>query len=89
MRPGLLRRAKQFVDVALSIADMNAPARIIQKLRRLLEVFQPPNTFLLLDRNPRWIDLSLERERSLEFVAGPEFDRPQPQRKPFSRDRQA
>jgi hypothetical protein len=31
MRSNLLRRAKQFIDVAFTVADMDAPPRIVKK----------------------------------------------------------
>src|SRR5689334_12480022 len=85
----LLRRAEQFVDVALAIADMDTSSRIAQKLRRLLQILQPPDAFLLLDRNARRVDLFLECSGPLEFLAGPEFDGRQPKRKPLGCYREA
>ena len=41
MGSDLLCRAKDFIDVALSVADMNAAHRITQCRRGIPEVFQP------------------------------------------------
>ena len=49
------------------------------------EVLQPADALLFSIGNPRQIDLFLERRGSLEFLAGPEFDRGQPERKTFAR----
>jgi hypothetical protein len=70
----LLCRAEEFVDVALSVADMNAARRIAQRFSGLPKVLQPTDAFLLFDRNPRQVDLSLESCRSLELLPVPEFD---------------
>src|SRR5262249_45664889 len=74
---GFPSRAEQLIDVALAIGDMNASSRITQELRRLLDVLQPSNAFLLLDGHPRRIDLLLERGSPFELLPRPEFDRRQ------------
>ena len=89
MRSDLLGRTEKLVDVALAITDMDASSWITEKLRGLLQIFQPPNAFLLLDRNTRRIDLLLERGGPFEFLPGPEFDGRQPERQPLGRHRQA
>lgn len=87
MGSSILGGAEEFVDVALTVADMDALCWLIHQRRGLSKIFQPPNAFLELDGNPRWVDLALERSRSLEFVSGPEPDRSQPQRQTIGRDR--
>ena len=89
VRSDLLGRAEKFVDVALAITDMDASSRIVQKLRRLLQVLQPPDAFLLLDGNARRVDLFLERGGPFEFLSGPELDGRQPERQPLGRHREA
>ncbi|EGF30120.1 hypothetical protein IMCC9480_2187 [Oxalobacteraceae bacterium IMCC9480] len=39
MRTDILRSTEQFIDVALTVADVNATLRITEKRRRLLQVF--------------------------------------------------
>jgi hypothetical protein len=50
----------------------------------LLEVFQPADALLLLDRNPSQVDSLLERRCSLELLTGPKLDRGQPEWKTFA-----
>src|SRR5689334_21697365 len=57
---------------------MDASSRMIQELRRLLQIFQPPDAFLFLDGNPGRIDLLFKRRRPLEFLPGPELNGRQP-----------
>jgi hypothetical protein len=85
MSADLLRCAEKFIDIALAVANVNAARRIAQGCGGLLEVFQPADAFLLLDRNPRQVDSLLERRCSLEMLAGPEFDRGQAEWKTFAR----
>lgn len=82
MSSDLLCCAEELVDVTLAITDMDALSRMIQQLRRLLEIFQPLEAFLFLDGNPGRIDLLFKRCRPLEFLAGPELNGRQPQRPP-------
>jgi hypothetical protein len=84
MGADLLRRAEELVDIALTVSNVNAARRIAQSCTGLLEVFQPADALLLLDRNPRQVDSLLERRCSLEFFAGPEFDRGQSEWKTFA-----
>jgi hypothetical protein len=86
MCTSVLSRAKEFIDVALAITDMDAPPRIIEKVRGLFQIFQPPNAFFLLDGNARLIDLSFEGGGSFEFLPRPEFDRCHSKREPFGRN---
>jgi hypothetical protein len=62
MRSGFLRRAEKLVNVALAITDMDASSRITEKLRGLLDIFQPPDAFLLLDGNARRITVVASRK---------------------------
>src|SRR4029077_11964194 len=89
MRSSFLGGTEQFVDIALAITDMDASSRITQKRRGVLDVFQPPNAFLLLDGNTRRIDLLLERGGPFEFLPGPEFDGRQSEWQPFGFHREA
>ena len=50
MRADLLSGAKQFVNVALPVPDMNEPIGGTETFRRLLEIVQPADAFLLFDR---------------------------------------
>jgi hypothetical protein len=86
MGTSVLSRAKEFIDVALAITDMDAPPRILEKVRGLFQIFQPPNAFFLLDGNARLIDLSFEGGGSFEFLPRPEFDRCHSKREPFERN---
>ena len=78
-------RAEKLVDVALAITDVNASPWVTEKLRGLLDIFQPPDALFLLDGNARRIDLLLERGGPFEFLPGPEFDGGQPEWQPFGR----
>jgi hypothetical protein len=73
MRSKLLRCAKQFIDVALAVADMDAPPRMIEEFGGLLQVLQPSDALFLLDGNPRRIDLSFKRRSSFELVGVQNF----------------
>lgn len=79
MSSDLLCCAEKLVYV-LAISNMDASSRMIQELRRLLEIFQPPDAFLFLDGNPGRIVLLFKRCRPLEFLPGPELNGRQPQR---------
>src|SRR5204862_387143 len=65
--------AEEFIDIALPVSYMNAPLRLSQKRGRLLEVFQPADTLLLLNRNPRVMDLLLKSVSSLELLSCPKL----------------
>jgi hypothetical protein len=45
MSSNLLCCAEKLVDVTLAITNMDASSPMIQELRRLLEIFQPPDAF--------------------------------------------
>ena len=51
MGADFLPRAKQFVNVALPVADMNAASGRAEEFSGALEIFQPADAFLLLNRN--------------------------------------
>src|SRR5512144_526565 len=74
VRSRLLGQAEQFVNVTLAIADANAAPRIAEQFGGSAQVFQPANALLLLNGDPRWVDLPLEGGRSLELRPGPELD---------------
>jgi hypothetical protein len=46
MRPNLLRDAEQFIDVALSVADMHTSLRLIRKFSGLPQILEPSDTFI-------------------------------------------
>ena len=89
MGSDLLCCAQELVDVTLAITNMDASSRKIQELRRLLQIFQPPDAFLFLGGNPGRIDLLFKRCRPLEFLPGPELNGRKPQRHPFDCNREA
>src|SRR4051794_35901610 len=60
VRPELLRQAEQLVDVALAVADMDAPFRLAEQQGGLAHVVQPPDALLALDGHPGRIDLPLQ-----------------------------
>lgn len=84
-----MRRAEQLVDVALAVADMDTSWRPAEKHCGLRQILKPSHALLLLDGNPRGIDLLLERVGALELLARPELDCRQPERQPFCRHREA
>ena len=47
MGADLPRRAEEFVDVTLAVADANATYRVTEGLRGLPEIVQPTNAFFL------------------------------------------
>ncbi|XUJ37640.1 hypothetical protein ACQ5SK_28640 [Bradyrhizobium japonicum] len=67
MSSDLLCCAEEFVDVTLAITNMDASSRTIQELRRLLEIFQPPDAFLFLDGNPGGLIFFLSAAVPLNF----------------------
>src|SRR5262249_59019505 len=77
---GLCRagRAEQLEDVALPVADVDTPDRIAESGRSLLEVVQPADAFLLLDRDAGGVNTPLAGVSPLGLLAGPEIDGPQP-----------
>src|SRR5260370_899965 len=89
MCSGFLGCAEKLVNVAFAITDVDASCRVTEKLRGLLDIFEPPDAFLLLDGDACRIDLLLERGSAFEFLPGPEFDGRQPEWQPFGRHREA
>jgi hypothetical protein len=89
MRAEFMGGAEQLVNVALAVADMDAPGRIIEQRSCLAHVLQPANALLLFDGYPRRIDLLLERSGSLELRPRPELYRREAKRQPLGRDGQA
>jgi hypothetical protein len=61
------------VDITFAVSYMDASSRVIYKFHGLLQVFEPSDALLLLDRNSRWVSLSLERGGPFKFFPGPEF----------------
>ncbi|WP_233838699.1 hypothetical protein [Paraburkholderia sp. ZP32-5] len=70
--------AKQLVDVAFPVADVNAAHGIVEKLSRLPHIFQPAPAFLFLNRYARGINMTLKLRSPLELLSRPEFHRSQP-----------
>ena len=89
MRPRVVGRAEQLVDVGLPVADMDAPGRVAQLPGGLPHVVHPPDALLLLDRDASGVHLPPEPVRPLERLASPELDRGQTERDAREGDRQA
>ena len=51
MGSSFLDRAEKLVDVAFAITDVNASRWVTEKLRGLLNIFQPSDAFFLFDGN--------------------------------------
>src|SRR5271156_2931434 len=73
MRANCFCSAEELVNIALPVADVNAAFWIVQKGRRLLQVFQPADAFLLFNRHPRGIDFLLKSVAACEFASRPEL----------------
>jgi hypothetical protein len=86
---GILSDREQLINVALTVTNMDETLRGGKQRRRLLHVFKPAITLFLLDGNAGWVDPTLQGIGSMKFVAGPELDGGQPERKPLLRDDQA
>lgn len=82
VRSGFPGRTEQLVYVALAVTDVDASPWIGQQRRGLLDVLQPPDALLLLDRNTRWINLLLERGGPLELLRVQNFIAASPSGKP-------
>jgi len=89
MGAGILGDREQFIDVALTITDMDKTLRRGKQRRRLLHVFKPAIALLLFDGNAGRVDLALQGIGSVELFPGPELDGGQPKRKTLLRDDQA
>src|SRR5215467_7941247 len=68
-----LRCAEELINVTLAVTNVNAPLWGVQKRRGLLQVVQPPNALLLLNRYSRWIDFLLERIAAGKSAPGPKL----------------
>ncbi len=73
MRSNLLGGTKQFINVGLTITDMDALRWLLEKVRGLLEVLQPPNALLGFNGDPCRVDLAPKRSDPFEFLSGPHF----------------
>lgn len=80
VRAEVVGQAEQLVDVALAITDMDAAPRRAEQRRRLTQVLQPAEAFLVRNRHAGRLDLALERIRAFELLPRPEFHRRQPER---------
>lgn len=87
VRSDVLGCAEQFIDVALSVADVHTFRGLCEQFSRLPKVLEPADAFLLLDRYTRRVDLLLECVCALEFIARPKLDRRQAKRQTLGRDR--
>src|SRR6516165_6384828 len=83
MRPSVVRRAKQLEYVTFAVANMNTAGRLTESPRGLRQVRQPAKALLLLDGNPRGVDMLLAFIGALELLARPELDGCQAQRHAF------
>lgn len=72
-RPEILRRAKDFVDIAFAIAAVHTALGRAQKRGGLMQILEPAITFFGLDRHARLVHEPPERSRSFELAAGPEL----------------
>src|SRR6516225_2970104 len=81
--------AEKLVNIALPVADVDTAFWVIQKNGGWGQVFEPADTLLLLDRYTRGIDFPLECVTTLKFVAGPELQGRQAERKAGGGHRQA
>src|SRR3569833_541214 len=75
----ILSFTKELIDVAFPVSNMHAALRHSEQRSRLGQVLKPADTFLLLDRHARRIDVSFQAGCPLELLARPEFDRGEPQ----------
>jgi hypothetical protein len=62
---GIVCLAKTFINIILTVGDMNTSFGGVEKVCRLTEVCQPSYTFFLFDGNSRRIDSFLERVGAL------------------------
>src|SRR6516162_10212079 len=89
VRAKFMGQAEELVDITLPIADMHASGWTTQKLGRLRQIVQPADAFLRLDRNPRRVDLLLERRGPFELLSCPQLNRGQADRHAIRGQRQA
>jgi hypothetical protein len=71
----------------LGVSARNDPHARVSSCR-LLQIIEPANALLLLDWYPSGVDLPLQRIRTFELFARPEFNSAKTQRKSFGRHRQ-
>ncbi|HEY6264681.1 MAG TPA: hypothetical protein VIW93_07755 [Candidatus Acidoferrum sp.] len=89
MRANCFCSAKELVNIALQVADVNAAFRIVQKGRGLLQILQPADAFFLFNRHARGIDFLLESVAAYEFASRPELHSRQAQGQSIGGHRQA
>jgi hypothetical protein len=68
--PGIPREAEEIVDVVLAVADVDAAGWITEQFHSPPHVDQLADTFLVISRDPRRVDVFLEGTGSLELLAG-------------------
>ena len=78
--PCVLRRAEQFVDIALAVTNVDTSVGVAERGGRLPQVVQPANALLLFDRHAGRVDMPLGFVRAVELLSGPELDRRQSER---------
>src|SRR5437667_1635461 len=83
MGVGVMGGAKQLIDIAFTVADMDASLGLGQQSRGLPDIIKPADAFLFFDRNPSEVDLVLKRVGSFELLSGPKLDGGDSQRKSF------
>lgn len=88
--PELPRRAVEFIDVVLAIADVNDAGGIaFQHCRRAARILEPANALFCFDRHPGLIDFAFERQQRFELCMAPKPGRGQAEGEPFKRDGQS
>jgi len=85
----IARLAKQLVDVAAAIADVDTPCRVAKQRSRLPQIVHPAHAFLVLDRHASRIDVPLQCGTAFELLSCPKLDCRQSQRQSVARHRQA
>ena len=76
-----LSSTEEFIDIALSISDMNTARRLLNQCCRLPYVLQPAVALLMLDRYAGRINALFQMIAAIKLIPAPELDRRQTQRK--------
>jgi hypothetical protein len=66
VRPDIVGRAEQLIDVGLAIPNVNTPRRLIEQRRRLHEIVHPAHAFLFTNRDARRVYPALQLIGPLE-----------------------
>ncbi|HEX2851690.1 MAG TPA: hypothetical protein VHO24_00525 [Opitutaceae bacterium] len=75
VRPDVMRRAEQFVNVGLAVADMHAPLRCAEQRRRRHEILDPTHTLFLPNRDSGRVHPALQFVGPFERFSRPELHR--------------